>query len=240
MFRNILSNALKFTPAGGTVAVRIMVSENRMLVEVQDSGVGISDENQKRLFNEVVQFHAKAHQGGGGSGLGLWISTKIVDMHGGSIGVRSEGEGRGSTFYFSLPVTTIVHEQTDVHPAATPRFDVSLGTDFFDIDRDPPQFQARAYHPPPPATAGIKVEEMTNGAPPLSIADREISNNDLVNMRVLVVDDSALNRKMMVNRLAKLGCSVSVADDGDTAVALVQQTIGTEEGYDVITMDNVR
>ena len=93
MFRNILSNALKFTPAGGTVTVRIMISDDRMLVEVQDSGVGISVENQKRLFNEVVQFHAKAHQGGGGSGLGLWISKKIIDMHGNFLIITQEMEG---------------------------------------------------------------------------------------------------------------------------------------------------
>ena len=104
VLRNILSNALKFTPAEGSVVVKIDFKDENLVVHVIDSGFGISFENQKRLFCEVIQFHAKAHQAGGGSGLGMWISKKIVDMHGGSISVFSEGEGRGATFSFTLPM----------------------------------------------------------------------------------------------------------------------------------------
>ena len=76
------------------------------MVEVKDSGTGLSAENQLQLFDNVVQFHANAQQGGGGSGLGLWISKKILDLHGGEIGVCSLGEGLGSMFYFSIPLCT--------------------------------------------------------------------------------------------------------------------------------------
>ena len=220
--------------------MRILVEEARLLVEVRDSGVGISAENQRRLFNDVVQFHAKAHQGGGGSGLGLWISKKIVDMHGGSIGVRSEGESRGSTFYFTLPIVPVCDE-FESHPATrgpSEPLTSDLGEIKSDLILDPlfPSFK----HPlglPPKAQISPEVD-----APKAlnTTAGKGGTEAGLVNMKVLVVDDSALNRKMMVNRLERLGCSTFVADDGDTAVALVQQTLGTNEQYDVITMDNVR
>ena len=238
MFRNILSNAFKFTPVGGVVEVRILVEETRLLIEVQDSGVGISAENQKRLFNEVVQFHAKAHQGGGGSGLGLWISKKIVDMHGGSIGVRSEGEGRGSTFFFSLPMQLAQMKPSPSSVHRIPLVDMTLGSRSCDADIDPPQFEARPYHPPP-AARSIHEAILAPGPAPQTEYGKDMGPDFRKTLKVLVVDDSALNRKMMVNRLERIGCVTFVADDGDTAVAMVQQTLGTSEEYDVITMDNV-
>jgi hypothetical protein len=71
---------------------------------VTDSGAGISQANQTRLFKEFVQFNPDVLQRGGGSGLGLYICKSIMDLHGGSIGVASEGEGLGSTFTVVLPM----------------------------------------------------------------------------------------------------------------------------------------
>lgn len=70
---------------------------------VQDNGHGISHENLVHLFKEGMQFHANQLQGGGGSGLGLWISKGIVEMHGGTLSAFSDGEGKGSTFTLTLP-----------------------------------------------------------------------------------------------------------------------------------------
>lgn len=79
VLRNFVSNALKFTPPSGTVTVSItkVVSSDStpsLRLEVRDSGHGISKENQRKVFNEIIQFNANTQQGGGGSGLGLWIS----------------------------------------------------------------------------------------------------------------------------------------------------------------------
>ena len=73
-------------------------------LSVTDSGAGISKTDQTRLFREVVQFNPDVLQGGGGSGLGLYICKSIVDLHGGRIEVASEGEGLGSTFSVVLPM----------------------------------------------------------------------------------------------------------------------------------------
>jgi len=75
-----------------------------LVVDVVDTGAGISPENQQKLFKEIVQFQPEKLQAGGGSGLGLWITKGIVDMHGGRISVHSEGEGRGCTFTVRLPM----------------------------------------------------------------------------------------------------------------------------------------
>lgn len=74
-------------------------------ISVQDTGPGISKENQKKLFKEIVQFSPEKLQNGGGSGVGLHTSKKIMDLHGGGLTVFSAGEGHGTTFVMTLPMT---------------------------------------------------------------------------------------------------------------------------------------
>ena len=77
----------------------------KLVLIITDTGAGISDENQKRLFKEIVQFNPEKLQSGGGSGLGLWITAGILDLHSGSIRVHSDGEGQGTSFIVELPMT---------------------------------------------------------------------------------------------------------------------------------------
>ena len=74
------------------------VINGKLVIVVTDTGAGISDENQRRLFNEIVQFTPEVLQAGGGSGLGLWITNSLVKMHNGSVRVHSAGEGMGCSF----------------------------------------------------------------------------------------------------------------------------------------------
>ena len=114
---NFLSNAVKFTESG-LIAVRIREvggGERPILrFEVEDTGTGISEEGQKRLFKEFSQVDASITRRFGGTGLGLAISRRIVEGLGGTIGVKSR-EGRGSTFFFELPLERA--EAADVDPA---------------------------------------------------------------------------------------------------------------------------
>lgn len=99
---NLIGNALKFTPEGGLIRVRAATSDHRLRCEVRDTGVGIEPDEQPRLFQRFSQLEA-GRRARGGLGLGLWISKALVEAHGGAIGVTSE-PGRGSTFWFTLPV----------------------------------------------------------------------------------------------------------------------------------------
>jgi signal transduction histidine kinase len=98
---NLLANAVKFTPAGGSVDVRSARLDGEVHVSVADTGPGIASEDQLRIFEEFQQTDVGAEQREG-TGLGLALSKKLVELHGGRIWVESE-VGKGSTFTFSLP-----------------------------------------------------------------------------------------------------------------------------------------
>jgi signal transduction histidine kinase len=103
---NLLSNAVKFTPEG-EVVVRADVRDNQLVVSVQDTGVGIREEDQPKLFQAFQQLNGgRVHLPLGGTGLGLAISKTFVELHGGKIWMQSR-PGRGSTFSFSLPLEPV-------------------------------------------------------------------------------------------------------------------------------------
>ena len=101
---NLLSNAIKFTPDGGHVglATRVEDGGRHVRVAVRDTGIGIAPEDQAKLFREFVQLDAAPSRRYEGTGLGLALSKRLVELHGGAIGVES-ALGQGSTFWFTLP-----------------------------------------------------------------------------------------------------------------------------------------
>ena len=99
---NLLSNALKFTPEGGRVDVRVAARDGMAEVAVTDTGVGIAPEDREAVFEEFRQVGASAKKREG-TGLGLAISRKFIELHGGRIWVDSQ-IGKGSTFTFTLPL----------------------------------------------------------------------------------------------------------------------------------------
>ena len=106
---NLLGNAIDFTPAGGRVWVRAFASEyegvEECVVEVGDTGIGISAEHHDLVFREFAQVDASASRRHHGTGLGLTIARKLVELHGGRIWLESE-LGGGSRFYFTIPYVT--------------------------------------------------------------------------------------------------------------------------------------
>ena len=99
---NLLSNALKFTPDGGRVEVRAGLQEGTAEISVTDNGVGIAPEDQDAIFDEFRQVGTAAKKVEG-TGLGLALSRKFIELHGGRIWVKSQ-VGVGSTFTFTIPV----------------------------------------------------------------------------------------------------------------------------------------
>jgi PAS domain S-box-containing protein len=101
---NLISNAIKFTPAGGRVVVRLARSNGSAVLEVEDTGMGISAQEQEHLFERFYRTRSAGEKAIRGTGLGLSIAQAIAQAHGGHIGVSSE-EGVGTTFHVELPLT---------------------------------------------------------------------------------------------------------------------------------------
>jgi signal transduction histidine kinase len=98
---NLLSNAVKFTGKGGTVTLKAETLGEEVRLSVSDTGVGIAPEDVERLFDKYEQARSRATRGEKGTGLGLYITKQLVELHGGEIKVESE-VGRGSTFSFTM------------------------------------------------------------------------------------------------------------------------------------------
>ena len=101
---NILNNAVKYSPDGGTITVKIEDNHRSVIVRITDEGLGISKQDAEKLFDRFYRVDKARSREQGGSGLGLAISKEVIELHGGSIWVDSV-EGEGSTFNFELPYT---------------------------------------------------------------------------------------------------------------------------------------
>ncbi len=99
---NFIGNAIKFSPSNTKICVRTETSNNHFRFSVKDEGPGISEEDQKLAFGEFQTLSSKPTGGEKSTGLGLAISKKLIQLHGGKVGIFSQ-EGKGSTFYFDLP-----------------------------------------------------------------------------------------------------------------------------------------
>jgi signal transduction histidine kinase/CheY-like chemotaxis protein len=239
VIRNLVSNALKFTPRDGAVKIsgtglsslsltplplapaahyeplaldipvtspsRLFGSRDylpshhetisadppigHVIIRVTDSGPGLSEDQQSALFRQGVQFNANQLQGGQGSGLGLWISKEIVNLHHGHIRVMSAGIGCGSTFEVRLPVVL-----REMDPAAEPSF---------------------------------------SRAPNVARRCPEVLNDPSL-CHVLVVDDVASNRKIVSRLLKSRGFICHEAENGQECVDMV---LAGEHPYKFILLD---
>ncbi|MGM9625697.1 MAG: sensor histidine kinase, partial [Eubacteriales bacterium] len=103
VFLNILSNAVKYTPDGGKIAVRAVSGQSHIAVSIRDNGIGVPKEDQPHLFERFYRVEKSRTTGAGGTGLGLAIAKELVEAHGGSIHLTSE-VGRGTEITVILPI----------------------------------------------------------------------------------------------------------------------------------------
>ena len=101
---NLIGNAIKFSPDGGTVTVTLDNQDNAIRIDVADGGIGIPKDKHQRIFERFYQVDGSSRRRFGGTGVGLAIAKRIVDAHGGALWVESE-EGEGSQFTFALPIS---------------------------------------------------------------------------------------------------------------------------------------
>lgn len=101
---NLLNNAAKFTPRGGRIVLRLAQEGPMAVIEVMDNGIGIAPENLERIFELFAQAQPSGFGGNTGLGIGLALTRKLVELHGGTVRAASAGPGQGSTFRIELPV----------------------------------------------------------------------------------------------------------------------------------------
>jgi PAS domain S-box-containing protein len=117
IFANLLNNAAKYTPEGGRIAVHVEPRDGHVEVRISDNGIGISPEDQRRVFEMFTQVDRRNDRSLGGLGIGLHIVQQLVQMHHGHVTATSEGTGKGSCFTVSLPLATAA-QSTPLPPAA--------------------------------------------------------------------------------------------------------------------------
>ncbi|MCX7097936.1 MAG: response regulator, partial [Methylococcales bacterium] len=177
---NLVGNAVKFTEQGevsvNVTRTPLTDSLDELRFEVHDTGIGVSEVAQAQLFKPFSQADSATSRRFGGSGLGLSISKKLVELMGGSIGMRSV-LGEGSCFWFTLP---LAHSENNGDPG---------------------------------------------------------QNYDLSGKRVLVVDDNATNRNILINYLGRWGLDASEADSGKAALMALQTAAILGSGHDLVLLD---
>ena len=154
---NLASNAVKFTPAGGTVQVRLWRTATSAEITVSDDGIGISPEFLPYVFERFRQADSSTSRQHGGLGLGLAIVRHLVEMHGGTVRADSRGSGQGATFTVSLPLC---------HPAAKPAVAAVAGTS---------AAPAAAAAPDRAALAGLRVLVVDDEPDTLEMLDLVLS-----------------------------------------------------------------
>ncbi len=112
---NLLSNAIKYTPAKGTVTVSLIATKTSVRIAVADTGIGISPTETAKLFHKFIRLDNQASRGVEGSGLGLYLVKRIVDLHRGTVRVRSR-TGAGTKFTIRLPRTTLTSKSSGTTP----------------------------------------------------------------------------------------------------------------------------
>ena len=175
---NLIGNAIKFTERGHVQVTVRRCAERMLRISVTDTGIGITPEVQKKLFNRFVQADSSTTRRFGGTGLGLAISRQLVALMGGEIGVESQ-PGQGATFWFTLPMG----------------------------------------------------EESAVTQP------RDVLQDDLRGMRVLIVDDIETNRRMLSTLVLRWGMRPEVAQSAQEAVETLERSLAASDPFAIAIID---
>ncbi len=100
----VLENAITYSPTGGSISISAEAKRDTLIISVKDSGIGISKEDMARLFSKFFRSSNASRAHTEGLGIGLYLSHDILKRHGGALWAESEGAGKGSTFFFEIPL----------------------------------------------------------------------------------------------------------------------------------------
>ena len=189
VFLNLLTNAVKFTPPGGTITVRWWESDGQARIEVQDTGIGIAASELPFIFDRFRQAQASMTRPYSGLGLGLALAKELVEEHHGALTVTSR-PGHGSSFVVSLDVMADAAESLVELDAASDRAEPN-------VDEFEP-----AWGPPSMATLSPWIEQATGAATPPAVPAVAAASDGSDRRRVLIVDDEPDMRRFLAGLLA--------------------------------------
>ncbi|MEL0220322.1 MAG: ATP-binding protein [Deltaproteobacteria bacterium] len=192
---NLLGNALKFTESG-EVRLSAVVQDGWVEVAVADTGIGIPQDKQERIFDAFEQGDASTERTHGGTGLGLSVAKQLIELHGGRIWLESV-VGQGSVFRFTLPCSS-ASEQERKEPVVSKKTNTTKAL--------------------PVAVAAPVVEEERGSEPNV-----DLLVDDPSEVTILVVDDEPINRQVLRNQLEMVGYRVEVAIDGLQGLKLLEK-----------------
>ena len=207
ILHNLVGNAVKFT-AEGHVEVFAVLRGEQVEVVVEDTGIGIGESERERIFLAFEQVDSGDRRAFGGTGLGLAVTRRLVEMHGGSIEVESVA-GEGARFAFTLPVSRDLAQPSE-RPVSRP----------LNVEPVAPKEPVSPPVSPPKGT-----EAPTASAP---MADA----HGLPGARILVVDDEPVNRMVLSLYLVSEGYEVDLVESGADALRLLD-----EQSFDLVLLD---
>ena len=193
---NLLGNALKFTESG-EVRLSAVIQDGWIELAVADTGIGIPQDKQERIFDAFEQGDASTERTHGGTGLGLSVAKQLVELHGGRIWLESV-VGQGSVFRFTLPCSS-ASEQERTEPVVSKKVNTTKAL--------------------PVAVATVPVVEEETG----SESNVDLLVDDPSEVTILVVDDEPINRQVLRNQLEMVGYRVEVAIDGLQGLKLLEK-----------------
>ncbi len=199
---NLVNNAIKYTPTGGWAKVSLEIQGGAMVTCVADSGIGISQDDQKKLFQKFFRADNSTTREAGGTGLGLSIVKTMVELLGGAVWMESEA-GEGSRFYFSLPI------YTEAAPESGQTGRLTLA-DTPEATRIAPEEIEAALVEAKLAEASL--DEIASGVARERITGKLLDRG--VGL-VLVVDDDLYVREHLQHALHRMGYGVVIADEAD-------------------------
>jgi CheY-like chemotaxis protein len=191
---NLLSNAHKYTPVEGSIEVAVRAEADQVRVDVRDTGIGLSAEEQEQLFTKFYRARHPEVQEVVGTGLGLAITRSLIELHGGTIGVRS-APGEGSTFTFTLPLA-------EQQAAGTPELPDRPRARILVVEDEP---DAIEHLREPLTRAGYQVLVAHTAARALQLALEE--RPDLVTLDLMLPDAGGLT---VLERLRRFGPTASL------------------------------
>jgi signal transduction histidine kinase/ActR/RegA family two-component response regulator len=227
---NFVSNALKFVPESeGSIKIsttEVTLATGKMIeISVRDNGVGISHDDQQKLFKPYIQISAGELQKGRGTGLGLNISKHIVRLHDGTIGVRSL-EHVGSKFFFQIPLikrenlSSVSIRSDSPQPPTSPTSSLPFMSNFEEeLEGEHKDLTPAPIHPE------IRIEVP------------EIVEDHFQRLRVLIVEDNTANAKLLKRMMITWGVTVTLASNGLDGVSKFGSSHPKNPPFDLVLMD---